>query len=160
MERNFQMIPSDGISFGNGVVIDALLKDTLSDIKDEMKRVAHERIPIGETGKLREFGIGEFGPTKIGPGIYRAGIGLRREPFYGIFVHDGTGIYGPRRSPIVPRTAPYLKFTIGNRTFRLKSVKGQEPQPFMTEAFEIVDRTYVPARLEKLKLAIKAFANN
>ncbi len=154
----FSVEPADGFSIG-GIPIDALLKDALSDIKDKMAAEARDQIPV-ETGELKATGIGEFGPTKIGPGRWVAGVGLKKDPFYGIFVHDGTGIYGPRKSRIYPRTAPYLKFTIDNRTFRVRSVAGQEAQPFMDRAFEIVNARYVPARVERLRLAIQAFANN
>lgn len=156
---HFSLEPADGFTLA-GIPVDALLKDALSDIKDKMAAEARDQAPLGETGKLKAEGIGEFGPIKIAPGRWLAGVGLKKEPFYGIFVHDGTGIYGPHKSPIVPRTAPYLKFTIGERTFRLRSVKGQEAQPFIKRAFEIVNARYVPARVERLRLAIQAFANN
>jgi len=150
----FALIPSFDETIG-GFKVDALIKDTLTDIKDVLANVVRTRIPV-DSGELRATAIGEFGPRKIAPGYWRAGVGLKKHPRYGIFVHDGTGIYGPRKSPIVPRTAPYLKFTIGDRTFRLRSVKGQEPQPFMDEAFFIINRTYVPFKVEALRLKIQA----
>lgn len=55
---------------------------------------------------------------------------------YGVWVHNGTGIYGPNHSPIVPVNAKMLKFKIGGQTFYRRSVKGQKPNPFMLKAFE------------------------
>ena len=140
----------------NGLVIDALIKSTLGEIKDKLTDTLSFIIPYDE-GELSARGVGEFGPTKIAPNRWRAGVGLRKEPAHGIWVHDGTGIYGPRKSPIVPKPPnKYLVFQIEDREFRLRSVKGQKPQPFMDEAYYIVNRTYVPAKVESLRLKIQA----
>lgn len=153
-DQLFTLIPSFDETIG-GIRVDFLIRDTLDDIKNVLAGVARSQVPV-DTGELRATAIGEFGPRKIAPGYWRAGVGLKKDPKYGIFVHDGTGIYGPRKSPIVPRTAPYLKFTIGDRHFRLRSVKGQEAQPFMDEAFFIINRFYVPFKVQELKTRIKA----
>jgi hypothetical protein len=85
-------------------------------------------------------------------------ITVAREPRHAIWVHDGTGIYGPHRSPIVPRRAKNLVFRSHKtgRRFVLPSVKGQKPQPFLDEAFVIINNTYIPVRIEKLRLEIDA----
>lgn len=59
---------------------------------------------------------------------------------YSRFVHGGTGIYGPRGRPIVPRRARYLRFKPkGSATFVFtKSVKGMRPTPFMQRALDKV----------------------
>ncbi len=55
---------------------------------------------------------------------------------YALFVMRGTGIFGPRGAPIVPKTATYLVFRgrDGGLVYA-KSVKGQRAQPFLAEAF-------------------------
>lgn len=55
---------------------------------------------------------------------------------YALFVHDGTGIYGPRGARIKPKTKRYLKFIPkgGNRFVYAKSVKGMRPNPFLKDA--------------------------
>ncbi len=159
-DRIFMVVPTLNFTVGVGrIPVSVLLKTAVSDIQEALYDVAQRLVPR-DTGELASNGIGKEGPVRIAPGVYHAGIGLKKSPHYGIFVHDGTGIYGPRKSPIVPRTAPYLKFTIGERTFRLKSVKGQEAQPFIDQAYEIVNRTYVPMRVNRLRRAIQTFANN
>ena len=50
--------------------------------------------------------------------------------FYGEFVREGTGIYGPIGSPITPKDKQYLHFFIGEQEFFVKSVKGQKPNPY------------------------------
>jgi hypothetical protein len=54
---------------------------------------------------------------------------------YSGYVHEGTGIYGPYKTPIVPVHAKALKTPYGYR----KSVKGQKPQPFYLEALAEID---------------------
>lgn len=67
---------------------------------------------------------------------------------YARYIHEGTGIYGPRGTPIVPVTRQALKFQVkggsGRRRGRdapwvfAKSVKGIEPNPFLVEALATV----------------------
>lgn len=55
--------------------------------------------------------------------------------FYGLFVHEGTGIYGPKGSPIVPIKSKFLRFKIKHgRYIYAKSVKGMQPNPFLRDA--------------------------
>jgi hypothetical protein len=54
---------------------------------------------------------------------------------YARWVHDGTGVYGPHRSPIVPRTSRFMKFNsrLGFVVFTERSV-GQPGKPYLAEA--------------------------
>jgi len=67
--------------------------------------------------------------------------------FPAIYIHDGTGIYGPKKQPIVPVNARVLRFRIGGRTVFAKSVKGIKPKPFFTKA---IKRVMKPARLGEI----------
>lgn len=64
---------------------------------------------------------------------------------YGGFVHFGTGIYGPKGTPIVPvnKKALYWK----GAAHPVKSVKGMKARPYMKDAFEQMEPT-VPAIVE------------
>ncbi len=53
---------------------------------------------------------------------------------YALWVHDGTGIYGPTGSPIVPASASVLVFEWQGQTWYLRSVKGQRPNPYADRA--------------------------
>ncbi len=53
---------------------------------------------------------------------------------YAKWVHDGTGIHGPTGQRIVPRNAPFLVFEWQGRTWRLRSVAGQKPNPYADRA--------------------------
>lgn len=55
---------------------------------------------------------------------------------YGYWVHDGTGIYGPKGEPIVPKTKKVLAWRGSNGMVFARSVKGMKPRPYMKKAFE------------------------
>lgn len=80
-----------------------------------------------------------------------ARVGTNKE--YALFVHEGTGIYGPRRTPIRPRNKPFLAWPAinnsgkGNRRYKggktakyiyAKQVKGSPGKPFLTRALKQV----------------------
>ena len=58
---------------------------------------------------------------------------------YSIFVHEGTGLFGPRKAKIVPKTAKALRFRIGDKLIFARSVKGQKPNPYMRRALKGVE---------------------
>lgn len=56
---------------------------------------------------------------------------------YGVWVHEGTGIYGPHGTPIVPVKAKMLRWKNADGKIIVKrSVKGQKPNPYMKKAFD------------------------
>lgn len=54
---------------------------------------------------------------------------------YALFVHEGTGIYGPRHHMITPKHGKFLVFRgkDGNLVFA-RRVKGMPPNPFLANA--------------------------
>lgn len=61
---------------------------------------------------------------------------LTYHAFYTMWVLGGTGIYGPRNTPITPKNGEFLVFRgrDGGLVYA-RSVKGQHAQPFLQEAF-------------------------
>lgn len=55
---------------------------------------------------------------------------------YAKWLHDGTGIYGKYKTPIVPRTAPYLRFFYMGRWWSKASVKGVKPMRWIKKALQ------------------------
>lgn len=55
---------------------------------------------------------------------------------YGVFHHEGTGLWGPTHSPIRPKTASVLVFTPkgGGGKVYARSVRGSKPNPFLRDA--------------------------
>lgn len=101
-----------------------------------------------ETQAKRNLG-GVDGPKRIDTGRLRASINTQLvtrngEPavvvgtnvFYARFVHDGTGLYGPRHRKITPKSRKRLRFRPKNsRKFvYARSVVGMPPNRFLQNA--------------------------
>jgi hypothetical protein len=56
---------------------------------------------------------------------------------YGLYVHEGTGIYGPKRRPIFPTTKKALWWPGAKHP--VKFVSGMRARPFLKKAAEEVD---------------------
>src|SRR5690349_3582480 len=87
-----------------------------------------------DTGLLRASIATQLGFSTTGLAM-RVGTGV----YYARWVHDGTGIYGPRQKKIVPRTKTHLVFRwkkMGNKLMVVKSVKGMKPNPFLKDALK------------------------
>jgi hypothetical protein len=106
-------------------------------------------------------------PSVFIPGelVARSTITVAEEPFYAKFVHDGTGIYGPKGTVITAHdpdgfmTFPASRFPTARfkrKEYRFKFVKGQEAQPYLNKAFLLINSTYVPIRIERLRAQIAA----
>ncbi len=55
---------------------------------------------------------------------------------YATWQEAGTGIYGPRRAPIRPRSAKMLRFGSGNRTVFARQVRGSRPRWYFRGSVE------------------------
>lgn len=114
--------PQGGVAkdlFRRGKKVEARAKKNL---ENDPRRV--------DTGALRSnintqlLSVGGKPAVRVGTNLY-----------YAIFVHDGTGIYGPKGTPIVPKTKKVLawKGKSGNKIFAY-SVVGMKPNPFLKNA--------------------------
>lgn len=56
--------------------------------------------------------------------------------FYALWVHNGTGLYGPRHMKILPKKGKYLRFVPkgSSEAVFARSVKGMRPNPFLKDA--------------------------
>jgi hypothetical protein len=88
-------------------------------------------------------------PARVDTGLLRSSIQVRPVTVGGLpavqvgtgahyarYVHDGTGIYGPRRAMIRPRHGRYLVFTPkgGRGKVFARQVRGIRPNPFLKNA--------------------------
>ncbi|QGJ95812.1 tail completion or Neck1 protein [Gordonia phage EMoore] len=110
-----------------------------------VQNAARRRAPV-DSGALRNSI--EYVVT-VGPNRTHVKIGSPLP--YARYIHEGTGIYGPQGTPIVPTTRQVLKFQVkgssGRRRGRdapwvfAKSVKGVKPNPFLVDALvEVMGR--------------------
>lgn len=162
--------------------IERELRDAVDDISDRIEEYAKILAPEGETGELKEhpvdvqkiFGSVEGRAATFGGGYSIRGpsgrfigvgvipgrvvshieISVAKEPAHAIWVHQGTGVFGPHGTPIVSPHGNLMVFEINGRKFRRRSVLGQPPQPYLTEAYEFVNRTFVDKRVEQLRLEV------
>ena len=131
-----------------------LLKATIEDIADEIETLAKQNVPI-DTGVLRQHPVDrkDLKRRVQGPGglVVKTELSIPAKPKYAKWVHDGTGIFGPKGVPITPRKAPFMVFQIDGKWFKKKEVKGQVPQPYLREALEEAELTIIPIRLAELR---------
>lgn len=156
------------------------LKDYVDDMAEMVHREAVRNAPMGDTGELknrgiiltkggirrlnyqdksgrwREFGSSRFSPGNVGRATFEASVELNPEVEHAIWVHDGTGLYGPNKTRIVPTHFRFMLFNINGKWFQRESVAGQKAQPFLTNAYEYVNNVYGPAKLSELRAEIAA----
>ncbi len=139
----------------NQAVVDELLRGrsgpVVRHIEEIVQAVRSEAVRNvkRDTGALAasiEATVNVYGRLVVG----RVGTPL----FYARYLHEGTGIYGPKHRPIYPVSAKVLRFKPGRMMGPLpagkagtspenrgawvfaRSVKGVPPHPFLVEAFE------------------------
>jgi hypothetical protein len=103
----------------------------------------------------RNLGGGAGRPRRIDTGLLRNSVYVRPVVVagapaarvgtvvrYARWVHDGTGVYGPRRSRIRPRHGRFLVFTPKGSPRRVfvRSVKGMRPNRFLADALSAAKR--------------------
>ena len=98
-----------------------------------VQAAATQLAPV-DTGRLRQSGDTEV-ITKQDAAVARVAFSAR----HALWVHEGTGIYGPRRTPIVPRRARVLSWRDRRGGWRYaRSVKGIRPRRFLTRGTQLV----------------------
>lgn len=128
-----------------GAVRTLLTSPARGTVQDLLKR----GLRVESAAKRNLSGIGGSGPKRVDTGRLRASIStvlvsrggtpavvVGTNVEYARWVHDGTGIYGPRRRPIRPISHQFLRFRPkGARGYvYVKSVKGMKPNPFLRNA--------------------------
>lgn len=124
------------------------LVDAAKDIADKVRDTAREFAPK-RTGRLALEGV-DAEVEMVTSTSVRVVAGLRDRPEYGIFVHEGTGIYGDFHRPIFAHRGNVFAFDVNGKPKFSRSNLGQMPHPFVREAVLIVEDTYVPARVALL----------
>ncbi len=84
-----------------------------------------------DQGNLQSTITSEF----EGGGVSTKGI-LKAGAKYAEWVHEGTGIFGPRAARIDPKVAKALKIQLPGGTIYRRSIKGMKGRPFFKWAME------------------------
>ena len=121
-------------------------KGTEPYVREAICKATHGVYVAAVTGAPRRSGIlaGSHIETMSAIGGQWVGRVTARAP-YAMFVHDGTGIYGPRGQRIFPKRAKFLVFPsegargqwFGGFVFA-RSVRGQPSQPWLIKALAVV----------------------
>lgn len=126
-------------------VLDAQLRSPAGGLARDMLR----RGLKVESAAKRNLAGANGRPKRIDTGQTRASVGTRMVTYKsfpaarigtrlrrGRWIHDGTGIYGPRRQLIRPKQAKLLRFKPkgSGRVVYAKSVKGMKANPFLKDA--------------------------
>jgi hypothetical protein len=172
-----------------------LIKDAIDDVGDAVEAQVQRELPTDVTGRLRahpvdrdDTTVGISADTSVplfgggfavrGPSGFVPGVGtgtgeivaksvftIPEKPDHALWVHEGTGIHGPRGQMITARTpGGFMKFPASRwptavfkrANYRFKEVKGQAANPYLVRAFLHVDSVYVPIRLSFLDAEMKA----
>jgi hypothetical protein len=96
-----------------------------------VQRAARRRINSRSGDLARSIEVDTVRGPDGGVGV-RVGSSLS----YARFVHDGTGIYGPRGRPIRPTRGKALAFTGAGGSVVVASVRGQRGTRFLIEALD------------------------
>jgi hypothetical protein len=135
---------------------------------DDVLSFAHDRAVLHaprRTGNLQRA-IRTTRITKTG-NVWAGGLGIARSAPYGKWVETGTGIFGPRHSPIFakrPGGVMRLRMTSSVTTsagirrqdtfiFR-RMVKGQKGQHFIEHGYREAREFYMPMRMNELQRSI------
>jgi hypothetical protein len=85
-------------------------------------------------------------PKRVNTGVLRASVQVQliiigspkvrvgTNVIYAMLVHDGTGLYGPRRRRIVPRTRGVMRFRRYGKTIYTASTAGMKRNQFLKDA--------------------------
>jgi len=107
---------------------DGLLGRWMYDQGTKVQLAAIRQCPK-RTNKLSESIVKRWNPTLNGQMMTIAAL----QP-YALFVHEGTGIYGPRGAPIVPTTAKALRwFGSDGQPIFARSVKGMRGTKYLAD---------------------------
>lgn len=109
---------------------------------------------VESQAKRNVSGLGGTGPKRVDSGRLRASITtvlvsrsgkpaviVGTNVKYAIFVHDGTGLYGPRKHRIYPVRAAVLRFRPrGGKVVYARWTRGMKPNPFLSKALPAAKR--------------------
>jgi len=139
-------MPAKVIRVLNPAQIDYILHSPVGPVaRDLIKR----GVKVQSRARRNLGGATGSGPKRVDTGLLRASIATQlvtsgpelamrvgTNVYYSRWVHDGTGIYGPRHTPIVPRKAKALRFfwKKAGKWVITKSVRGMKPNPFLKDA--------------------------
>lgn len=135
----------------------------LEQIRDEIRRKQAGMVTLGQAiaediaaeAKAKASWTDRTGDTrrKIHGGVDAVGdevvVYVAHGSKVGMYHEMGTGIYGPKKRPIVPSNGTFLKFKMNGEEIYVRSVKGIKKNPVIMNA--------VDAKRQSVESAIKEY---
>lgn len=126
-----------------------LLNATLNNPNGNLARDLLRRGIRVQSQAKRNLGGGPTGPRRIDTGRLRSSIAVDLRTYrgrpavrigsnvhYARYVHDGTGLYGPKRRLIRPTRAKALRWRGAGGYIYARYTRGMRPNHFLTTALE------------------------
>lgn len=136
---------------------DLIIRQWLHDIADFAEDSFYRHVPYATGRTLAAISESRVNKTPYGFTV-EVGIGqifglhYGEDPEYPKYVHEGTGIYGPRGMPIMPTNGNVIAFDkLGEGTIFTRWVEGQRPQPYIDDVEREVQAEII---LKKADLAL------
>lgn len=136
------------VSFTQRLNTSAIKQQLQSPNGGVMREMLHRGLLV-ETQAKRNLGGTPGHPRRVDNGLLRSSVhtavvSIGGQPWvvvstnihYARWIHDGTGIYGPRHRYITPRRAKRLRFRPkgSSRYIYARKVAGIKPNPFLRDA--------------------------
>lgn len=123
------MPPLNRVAAKLGRITEGARRAGLTNVVSEIEARAIKEAPV-RTSNLANSGTSEVN-AQATKGV------VRFTARYAGFVHQGTGLYGPRKTKIVPENKKALYWP--GAAHPVRSVKGMRPNPFLVRAAEQSD---------------------
>lgn len=137
------------VTFNGAALKSIAVQGAQADLRVRANRVvnAARRLAPVDTGRLRASITQEFSTGYGGAPVVRIGSNLP----YAIFVHQGTGIYGPKGQRIFPKHGKFMVWPAinnsgsGSRRYKggrtamyvfARSTRGMPGRPFLVQALD------------------------
>ena len=123
-------------------IIISVNSKNLKNLGESMKEIKKKGLSYTSQGMIRNLGKN----SPVDHGLLRkwypysvsdSEVKIRSPAYYVKFVNDGTGIYGPRHTPIVhPSIGKKFAFEAGGKMIYTNIIKGQKGQHFVERSIE------------------------
>lgn len=90
------------------------------------------------SGKKKGTNLKNSGTTEFSGSGFNTSAKVKFTAPYAIFVHEGTGIFGPKQAPftVQPKKKKALFWTGAPHPFKKVTIKGMRARPFLKQAAE------------------------
>lgn len=152
MYGNSKIVGDDHVAaMIRGIDVRGNMVTTLKSVANDYKRQAKLFAPKRTNKLAKSIRVANFvavGKDTISTTVEASGDW--KNP-YALFPEDGTGIYGPKGEKITPKTGNMMVFDWNGKTVYTPYTKGQRAQRYMSMAFVVTSKSFLPLRMRELE---------